>query len=96
MTGKGRHHEGLEGNWLEGLPFRRSEWCREYERCTHKNRGKGCAFARAQAEMDAVDTERQRFVQKRMDARGWAWLAYDLRNGFDLDGTPNFGPAYDA
>eukprot|EP00972_Heterocapsa_arctica_P032349 4768707-Heterocapsa_arctica.AAC.1 len=45
--------------------------------------------------MDAVESERQRFVQKRMDARGWAWLASDPRNGFDLDGTPNFGPAYE-
>eukprot|EP00972_Heterocapsa_arctica_P020803 3065189-Heterocapsa_arctica.AAC.1 len=57
MTGKGRHHEGIaadQGNWLEGMSFRRSEMCNTIQfntHCPHFNSQRGCGYAHTVEEM---------------------------------------------
>eukprot|EP00972_Heterocapsa_arctica_P114190 16441212-Heterocapsa_arctica.AAC.1 len=52
LTGKGRHDEARPGSWLDGIPFAKSEMCRNPDDCTHRYSRKGCSFAHSQREVD--------------------------------------------
>eukprot|EP00972_Heterocapsa_arctica_P049486 7283971-Heterocapsa_arctica.AAC.1 len=43
---------------VRGIPFLRSEWCRDMERCPYKGKPRGCAYAHAQSDIDEVNAER--------------------------------------
>eukprot|EP00972_Heterocapsa_arctica_P078434 11565785-Heterocapsa_arctica.AAC.1 len=67
------------------MTIRRTEMCNSIANgtvCDHYKTSRGCGFAHSTAEIAAVEAERKRFVQERLDSHGWPWYRYHRDNRF--------------